>query len=86
MFLSFAPFLDVPALAAGSTDRSPQLTSVQNKRVLTIDYINRRFASIKGFYAKGASFEENKPIFEGTLSERIATANRKIRRRLTQLL
>jgi hypothetical protein len=50
-----------------------ELSKIQNKRGLIIDFINTRLSSDFGnFFAKKASFGENKLIFDGTLSEKIS--------------
>jgi hypothetical protein len=50
-----------------------EISQVENKKGLIIDFINSRLAGIEGFYARDAHFEEDKLIFNGTLPEREAT-------------
>lgn len=71
MFLSKVLVKEVLAIEVG--DLSGELSKIQNKRAIIIDYINNRLASLSGFYAKNARFEENKLIFEGNLSEKEMT-------------
>lgn len=73
MILSFAPELVKPAYALDIGGMTSELSKVQNKRALIIEFINSRLANIPGFYAKSARFAENKLIFEGTLPEKEAT-------------
>lgn len=73
MILSFAPGLVKPAYALDIGGMTSELSQVQNKRALIIEFINSRLANIPGFYAKSARFAENKLIFEGTLPEKEAT-------------
>ncbi len=73
MILAFNGF-DNQAVYAADANITELLSKATNKRQIIIDYINRRLASITGFYAKNAKFEENKLIFEGSLPEVEATA------------
>jgi len=47
-----------------------EISSVNNKRQIIIDFINSRLSNIEGFYAKKAYYEENKLNYEGTLPEK----------------
>lgn len=74
LFLSFGgPQLIKEAYAAGLDDMTQELSKVQNKRALIINYINDRLSLDFGkFYAKKAYFGDNKLVFDGTLSEKIS--------------
>jgi hypothetical protein len=61
------------AYAQNPQEMSQELSKVQNKRQLIIDFINTRLSSDFGdFYAKKAYFEEDKLLFEGSLTESIS--------------
>jgi hypothetical protein len=61
------------AYAQNPQDMSQELSKVENKRQLIIDFINTRLSSDFGdFYAKKAYFEENKLFFDGSLTESIS--------------
>lgn len=74
MFLSFVPkqILE-PAYASSVDDMSSELSKVSDKRAKIIEYINQRLSLIQGFYAKNASFGDNKLIFDGNLAEKELT-------------
>jgi len=74
LFLSFGGAdLINKAYAQNPQDMSNELSKVQNKKQLIIDFINTRLSSDFGdFYAKSAYFTENKLIFDGTLTESIS--------------
>jgi hypothetical protein len=62
-----------PALAQNINEMTNELSKVQNKKALIIDFINTKLSSDFGsFYAKKAYFGENKVFFEGTLPEKIS--------------
>lgn len=46
-----------------------EISSVTDKRQIIIDFINSRLSNVPGFYAKNASFSDNKLNYEGTLPE-----------------
>lgn len=73
MFLSMAPSLIKDAYAIDIGGMAGELSKVENKRALIINYINQRLALMSGFFAKSASFAENKLIFDGTLPEKEST-------------
>jgi len=65
--------LTAEVFAQNIGEMTNQLSKVKNKRSLIINYINGRLASAFGsFYAKSAYFEENKLIFDGTLTQKIS--------------
>jgi hypothetical protein len=72
--LSFAPSLIETAYAQSLQDFTADLSKVQDKKTYIINYINKRLASIPGFYAKSAEFGKDKLIFDGTLSAKESTA------------
>lgn len=74
IFLAFSKFDIVPETYAqnlkGMTD---DLSKVENKKGLIISYINSRLSTAFGnFYAKKAYFDENKIVFDGTISDKIS--------------
>jgi hypothetical protein len=74
LFLSMGGFeLVQSAYAQSPSDMSQDLSKVQNKRQLIIDFINTRLSSDFGeFFAKKAYFGDNKLFFDGTLTESIS--------------
>jgi len=74
MFLSFGgPQLIKEAYAASLGDMTQELSKIQDKRSLIINFINDRLSLDFGkFYAKKAYFGDNKLVFDGTLSEKIS--------------
>lgn len=74
MFLSLAPKL-IPEAYALDVSQFSELSKIENKRALIIDFINSRLSAIPGFYAKSAKMTENKLLFEGTLPEKEITAD-----------
>jgi hypothetical protein len=61
------------AYAQNPQEMSQELSKVQNKRQLIINFINQKLSSDFGeFYAKKASFGENKLFFDGSLTESIS--------------
>jgi len=72
MFLSLVPGRLVKE-AWAVDNMAKELSKVQNKRALIIEFINERLSLITGFFANSASFAENKLIFDGTLPEVEAT-------------
>jgi len=74
LFLSFNGIKLINSVYAQSPqEMSQELSNVQNKKQLIIDFINQRLSSDFGsFYAKKAGFDENKLIFDGTLTESIS--------------
>lgn len=74
LFLSFnGPMLIHEAYAQNVGEMSQELSKVQNKRQMIIEFINQRLSSDFGnFYAKKAYFGENKLFFDGTLTESIS--------------
>lgn len=74
IFLSFVPpeLVKEAYAAMDTTELTGELSKIQNKKALIVEYINRRLSSYPGFYAKRAEFAENKLIFEGTLPEKEA--------------
>lgn len=73
IFLSFAPpsLIQTALAQTDYQDMTQELSKVQNKKALIINYINSRLKEFTGFYAKSAYFGENKIIFDGTLSDKI---------------
>ncbi len=73
LFLSFGGQNIIPEVYAQDINSmSRELSKVNNKKALIIDYINSRLSSAFGsFYAKKAYFGENKVYFDGTLSQKI---------------
>jgi len=62
-----------PVYAQNPQEMSQELSKVQNKRQLIINFINQKLSSDFGeFYAKKASFGENKLFFDGALTESIS--------------
>jgi hypothetical protein len=74
LFLSFGGFnLVQKAYGQNPQAMSEELSKVQNKRQLIIDFINSELSSDFGdFYAKSAYFGNNKLFFDGTLTESIS--------------
>ncbi|HBL51801.1 MAG TPA: hypothetical protein DDZ05_01070 [Candidatus Blackburnbacteria bacterium] len=74
LFLSFGgPQLIKEAYAAGLDDMTQELSKLQDKRSLIINYINDRLSLDFGkFYAKKAYFGDNKLVFDGVLSEKVS--------------
>jgi len=74
MFLSMGGIKFVQsAFAQNPQEMSQELSRVQNKRQLIIDFINARLSSDFGeFYAKKAYFGDNKLFFDGSLTESIS--------------
>lgn len=73
IFLSLAPKIIPEVYALDVGEITSELSKVDNKRALIIDFINSRLSAIPGFYAKSAKMTENKLIFEGTLPEKETT-------------
>ena len=70
MFLSFVPPQFVKkAYAIDLNQLSNELSGISGKRGLIINFINERLTHYQGFFAKNASFGDNKLIFDGTLPE-----------------
>lgn len=59
-----------PAYAANPVS---ELSKYQGKREAIINFINDKLASLTGFYAKKAYFDDGKLQFDGNLSEKMAT-------------
>jgi hypothetical protein len=74
MFLSMGGInLIKSAYAQNPQEMSQELSKVQNKRQLIIDFINEKLSSDFGqFFARKAYFEEGKLFFEGSLTESIS--------------
>lgn len=67
------PSLIAKAYAQNIGEITDQLSKIENKKGLIVDYINQRLSSAFGsFYARSASFGDNKLMFDGTLTESVA--------------
>ena len=74
LFLSWAsPSLSTKAHAQNFGEITSQLSKIENKKGLIVNYINQRLSSAFGsFYARSAAFGDNKLMFDGTLTESVA--------------
>lgn len=61
--------LITPVYAIDINGLLSEISSVTDKRQIIIDFINSRLSNVPGFYAKSASFSDNKLNYEGTLPE-----------------
>lgn len=59
--------------AADLSEIGSELSGINNKKALIMEYIHNRLSLIKGFYAKEARFDDNRLIFEGSLPDTIHT-------------
>jgi len=70
VLLSFNPPSLIPSAMAAEDELTFELAKIKDKKSLIINYINNRLGKMGGFFAKTASFAENKLIFDGSLSEK----------------
>lgn len=74
LILAFGPLnLVKETYALDITGLTSELSKIDNKRALIIDFINSRLSAIPGFYAESAGFAEDQLIYKGTLPEKELT-------------